>query len=275
MGRIFTLAQILAGAIPTPDKFDRAAALVRQAVLRDEAVSAAVIFGSCAYDQKSSPRSDMDLVVVCDERLLVTVVDRFALVTAEVWRDFHVPLSRYVVPTELVKVNRAGLHGPLVRHLDRVKARALSLRGDVPALLGPGNQPTRDEVRDYAERKHLRLLAGLMDRHAASEEGHCKFLQQCLELPMHLARRHLDYLGVLGDDDCKSAVITKYATAVSNEFSLAFTQALRADTFYNAQLEALRRTTTRELQKRVFAELYSTHVPVVLRYARRFLTDDF
>lgn len=238
MGQVFSLADYTRKRIPrAPSAHDEVLEQVRDVLVRgrEGVVVAASFIGSCAYpDCVLTARSDVDVVVVYRQIGQRMMMQSAAGLVADAARN-HVPLSIGMVSQELAATAHHHMVGTVRSHLARVASHGASIVGDVTALLSPG--PTlRDELAAYTTAKLRKLQEGIVRYQVSTDRERSRLLQKLLEAPIHVARKHLEYLEYLGNDDSKSVVISEYSARMPQELVSLFKDAIESDAWYDEQL---------------------------------------
>ncbi len=263
MGRVFTWEEVSKGRIPDCDAFNTAMALVGDAVKSDRRILAASFFGSCATGS-ATPRSDLDLIVVCNDFAHNKVIGDLA-VLVQVTDRLCVPLRPQVVAKTLATTPNHDCGGTLLAHIGRLKGCG-AIKGDVLSYFAPARSPHEDFI-NYTSAKLRKLKESFVCWEILSDDERARVLQKCLEAPVQVARKHLDSLGRLGESDGKGVVIIQYlACPQVAPLRKLFSAALRADAWYDRQQKRRPYREHLEEYRRVAEQLRREYGPPVLDY---------
>jgi hypothetical protein len=264
MGRILTCSQLGSGAVPKVTNFGKALTLVR-ATCSGFWVESAQFFGSAAYGAYG-PRSDIGVIIRGEELDPAHLRGYIACLVDDVMKSFAIPLSVQLVTEKQIETGNHTLMGPLARHLRRVAAcEGAKIKGDVCGWLPPP-EITTAEVRDYVVRKFDDIQSKLLQSDRMLDSQLCRLLQKVVEAPLHVARRQLDLMGKLTEDDCSAVVIERYRATMPAELVQAFLAAHGANEFYDAQVTTHMQRFNKEGYQNVLQILYGEYAEKTLKY---------
>jgi predicted nucleotidyltransferase len=272
MGRILTCSQLSRGAVPRVTNFRPALTLVRERC-SGFWVESAQLFGSAAYGAYG-PRSDIDVIIIGKEPTNPAHLRGYvACLVDDVMKNYAVPLSVQLVTEKQLETGSHTLIGPLARHLRRVAAfEGAKIKGDVCGRLPPP-EITTAEVRDYVVRKFCKIQTMLTNPDRMLDSQLCRLLQKVVEAPLHVARRQLDLIGGLNEDDCSAVVIERYRATMPDELVQAFLAAHGANSFYDAQVVTHTQKFNKEGYQNVLKNLYVEYVDKTLSYLELVMKD--
>lgn len=234
MGRVFSFDEIYEGRIPAPADLDPLLTTIRERISDCEGVVHAMFVGSAAYGTLDY-RSDVDVIVIYDDEHRDEATELFHLL--------HSRADGQYVPLELIPMSLAAASSKILqpigpsfgRHLRRAAQRGGVIKGDTLSVMS-FDQDMRADVISYIRRKYYRMESGLATLPIMSERDRLLFCQKILELPIHTARKLLEFRNILGEDDSKQRVIKEF----QNLDSLAgedFTTLIEVGKYYERELD--------------------------------------
>lgn len=238
---------------------------------QDGAIRAATFFGSAVDPQRISRRSDVDALVICQRASEMAVLRRMNDVCTKAAAT-HVPLNVHVLSDELARTDVHDISGTLRTHLERIQRNTQAIiKGDVLGYIAPHYATAEADLVNYASAKICKLKNGLARYGAMDRTERVRFLQKCLEAPVQVARKHLEALSALDDDDTKTEVLRRYRKVAPKALIVAFEQAAAGDIWYNIQLERHLCRFEEAVYTTVLEHLLERFVPTILTYVHAVL----
>ncbi len=232
MGKVFTWIQVEGDYIPKPANFSKVVESLHRVLPVEPSITDAMICGSVARKEFTC-RSDIDCVVVYDSfkrRQALHVMGELSR-----WADaLHVPLNFIPCSTAVRGTRMHHLSPSFLEHL-KATATAGFLKGR--PLEGWAQSVTRQEgVEEYLRFKLHKLEARWAEYPAMDELSQARFLQKCLEAPIHVARRTLAWFGPLSGDS-KIAIQKQYRDAMPQALYMQLSGLLVLDGQYSEELQ--------------------------------------
>lgn len=206
MGRLFTIGELQARRVPTPDAFSNVEGTVRETLSREMWVVCAGVFGSAARGDHT-PSSGLACFVVY-RRLLEQKAFTAMIELAKLASSRNVPLQFVCVDTD---VAQTGLHsfGPIfVQHISHAFARGGLIKGSLDCLKVACD--FQSETVSFVAHRYNGVLKFSARLGSHSEAEYLLGLGSCYESVTRVARQVLGHQGLLQGDDSKAAVERLY-----------------------------------------------------------------
>lgn len=239
MSRIFSLEELVKGAVPLPKDFSYSLEVVRK-IMKKEATSlvAGLHFGSTHPKRNDLDiTSDIDVLIIYDgER------KENAFTAMKAMADFaahrHVPLQ--IIPFEL-HVAESGFHTvgeDFAHHLTWAARNGGVINNNPLEYLAPHR--VRWDAKSYIMGKLSSILKGYIRLRTMGEEEHRQFLRRALDVPAYLGRKVLWEMGEKLEIDSKTQVSEVYGQRVGGRAAQLFRRISEAKENYRKMVERCR-----------------------------------
>lgn len=234
MGAVFTAEEIEQGHVPTVEDLERALEKIRERLVADPYIIAALFLGSVVRGDFNR-RSDIDCAVLYEAE---HETEAMASLQAVSWECKEVSVTVNFIPCDSATA-RSGMHhfGPgFIGHLENSAKAGGTIKGDVVSHLAPGVS-REEEVTSYVRSKLYNLEEAYTQYSSFSSEKKASYLKKILEAPMHVARKFVGRHGQPADDS-KRAIRDFYALMAPAHLSQELEELIALDAWYTAELEA-------------------------------------
>ena len=202
-----------------------------------DAISRALLFGSAQKQDAVSRRSDVDAVVVIDERKKGQAHKLLSGLHSEA-KEMHIP-TQFVICTESsFRFHNHSLRPLLCDHLARCAATGGVIKGDFSEAFARNPDAAsvfREETLQYLSRRAVQLYSLRIQFDDLCESEQAKALKKTIETARNVARKavqvHFAEQGLPDEPDPLNYGTIRNAGAAS-----VFEDLIRLDSLYSAQL---------------------------------------
>lgn len=209
--KIYTPREVAAGEIGSVHAIEQVMYQLRQAFAGNEDVRVAQLFGSCA-NERYGIGSDVDVVVIPTLKRR-RAVESMCIRLVDTASELYVPLNIELQSPVLSERGNHSLTFGMWHHISRLERHGLgTIRGSFLETVTCPQQGIAADIHSYAVFKYRQMQCAILAIGAgkADDAQIAHWLQDALDLPVHLFRKILTQRGKLtGHDDSKTVVIAE------------------------------------------------------------------
>jgi hypothetical protein len=263
MGNVFTVAQVRAGRIPDPAAFRIAERRLKQGILQEPAIIAAVVCGSVLRGDHNR-RSDIDCAVLYDTTHAEQAI-RFMQEEVRAGASTCTPINFIPVDTTLAQTRLHHFGRSFAHHVKISALNGGTVKGDLTSALAL-TMSLEDEIFSYLSAKIYKLETGWTELRTYPEERTAAYLKKVLEAPMHVARKALR-LREYTDMDSKRDVEAAYLRFAPPKLAGAFSELLTIDRWYTEVIDVQARAVDAVKYAQELASLEEA-IPLSIEFAK-------
>ena len=265
MGRVFQYQEIKEGRVPTPADFEEGRKEIWRCLENCPDVVGAIVCGSLLHGTYNR-RSDIDVVLYYNDtpaaQSVITHLRRFGA-------QRSLEINLLPVDTIIAKTRFHTLGWGFLQHLSVSISEGGLIKLNFLPLLKQDHLDPYADTAEYISFK-MRYLGKSIDEFTHIDPGnpkHTDMMQKGLELPVHIARKHLALAGVDMQEESKPTVVRLYREHMGPELADQLDRLVAADIAYTQLLEQqLVRPDAREYRRRL--NQIATILPLSKQFAR-------
>lgn len=268
MSRVFSWDDVRDKRIPSLDAFPRVLKVLRENLPSVPGFCGAIACGSVLWNAHSS-QSDLDCFIVYDEEQREDCMVALHQLSCRAAVDF--------VPLEFIPLDREVARTPL-HHIDSMFYGHLHTAAQHGGIIGKNplkemtteqRQPMRRDLEDYLRYK-LREYEHACARVFPDEEDRIRFLGKVLSDPIHVARRLLQWKGLLDGPGLRGQILDSYACCPSLPPIGLLRQIMNVGTDYTRHLATQQRSPDEGTYSAMLNRI-EMHTPIAFQFIRNAL----